>query len=50
MMLNDFHAFSEATAMNVFLFNYRGVSHSAGTLQYPFTLVCVCVCVLVEDV
>lgn len=30
MMLNDFQAFSEATGMNMFLFNYRGVSLSTG--------------------
>eukprot|EP00038_Savillea_parva_P004249 m.135621 g.135621 ORF g.135621 m.135621 type:complete len:483 (+) comp11420_c2_seq1:563-2011(+) len=39
MMMNDFQSFSDATGMNIFLFNYRGVSHSQGTLEQAWDLV-----------
>mmetsp|Transcript_24146 Transcript_24146/g.63002 ORF Transcript_24146/g.63002 Transcript_24146/m.63002 type:complete len:482 (+) Transcript_24146:125-1570(+) len=39
LMMPDFQAFAEETGMNIFLFNYRGVSHSTGRLEQAWDLV-----------
>eukprot|EP00041_Stephanoeca_diplocostata_P019986 m.438234 g.438234 ORF g.438234 m.438234 type:complete len:514 (+) comp21441_c0_seq3:335-1876(+) len=39
MMLQDFHTLSDVSGMNMFVFNYRGVSNSEGVLEKAYDLV-----------